>query len=540
MRNILQKYKCDLNWFFGLFTLILLQYSWFGCTYWLQLDDYTHYRALAEGTNAVQLCIENGLFTSRPLVGLLDLIFWARIPLYLGTVFLSAIYAGATVLFLRLFRSIFGTGAVFAVVFALLPLGFEGAYWQAAATRILPPMLFTALALTCLDAFVRNRKPWHLAAFLLFSLLSYCFYEQMLVLSLALSLMLLCVYLLQKQWHALWGLSVFSAVGVYAAVTGYFSGLAEGQLASRMKLVLPWDPAWLTSHLPRLMPQLKECFLNAPGKILTKGVVRGMEIIFSQGVWLAVLIPAAAVGVYFLLHRYPAAERKRLRHLVPLFAVLAIIAPITPFFVIADPWVCLRSVVPSFVGLALLVDYLLRMLLKDRTALVVSLLTAVFLTCSVSELSDYRSVTTENRRVAEAILAADAEYDLSGQVGILDLDRLYTQEQNFLYHDHVMSAHASNWALTSLVRYHAGTPTIPYAVVPLHLEGAQSRCVWSSVQDFTGAYPFVFLYEQESNTLVRLTVTQDGDECWKFHDENGNLRATIRREDKYGIIDLIG
>ena len=538
MRNILQKYKFDLLWFFGLFALILLQYSWFGCTYWLQLDDYTHYRELAEGTNAVQLCIENGLFTSRPLVGLLDLVFWARIPLYLGTVILCAVYAGAAVLFLRLFRSLFGTGAVFTVVFTLLPLGFEGAYWQAAATRVLPPMLFAALALTCLDAFVRTRKVRHLVAFLLFSLLSYCFYEQMLVLSLALSLMLLCVYLLRKQWHSLWGLSVFSAVGIYAAVTGYFSGLAEGQLASRMKLVLPWEAAWLESQLPRLMPQLKVCFLDAPGVILSRGAARGVEIIFSQGIWLAVLIPLAAVGVYFLLRRYPAAEQKSLRHLVPLFAILAIIAPITPFFVIASPWVCLRSVAPSFVGLALLADYLLRMLLKDRTALVAAILTAVFLTCSVSELSDYRAVTAENTRIAEAILAADEDYDLSGKVGILDMDQVYTQEQNFFYHDHVLSAHASDWALTSLVRYHAGVPAIPYSVVPLPIEGTQSRYVWSRVQNFTGAYSFVFLYEQESNNLVRLTVTQDGEECWKFHDENGILRATIRQDGQYGIIDL--
>lgn len=538
MKNFFRKNKQDLLCFLGLLGLLLLQYGWFGPVYWLQLDDYTHYRELAAGTNVVQLCIENGLFTSRPLVGFLDLIFWARIPLFLGTILLCIVYAAAAVLFLRLFRRHFGTGYIFVVVFALLPLGFEGAYWQAAATRILPPMLFTALAVTSLDTFIRSKRYLHLLPFLIFSLISYCFYEQMLVLSLALCLMLVCLYLLQKQWHSLWGLSVFGSVGCYAAVTGYFAGLADGQLASRMKLVLPWDAAWLESHLPRLMPQLEACFVKAGGQILTRGFVRGIAIIFSEGIWLALLIPAAAFMIGWLLWKAAPAEKTKMRHLTPLFAVLAFLAPITPFFVIADPWVCLRSVVPSFVGLALLTDYLLRLLLRNRTALVVSVLTVMFLVCSVSELHDYRAVTLENQQIAEAILDADERYGLSGQVGILDLDNLYAAEQNFLYHDHVMSAHASDWALTSLVRYHAGTPSIPYAAVPLPIDGTRSRYPWTRVEGFTGTYSSIFLYDEGENALVKLTAVQVNEEHWELLDENGHVCGTIIRDGNYGTIEL--
>ena len=60
MKNFFRKNKQDLLCFLGLLGLLLLQYGWFGPVYWLQLDDYTHYRELAAGTNVVQLCIENG------------------------------------------------------------------------------------------------------------------------------------------------------------------------------------------------------------------------------------------------------------------------------------------------------------------------------------------------------------------------------------------------------------------------------------------------------------------------------------------------
>lgn len=540
MKRFVQKYRAELLSFAIMFLLLVAMFSWFGPTYWLQLDDYIHYRELQPGTDVVQLCIDNGLFTSRPLAGLLDLAFWGRIPHYLGTLLLCAMYAGAAVLFRRLFGRLFGTSHAFLILFCLLPLGFEGGYWHAAATRILPPMFFTAVAVNCYDAFVREKHYAYLAAFLALTLLSFCFYEQMLVLSLALSLMLMCTYLLEKEWRGLWGLTVFLPVAGYAAITGYFSGLAEGQLASRMKLILPWDPEWLSSHMPRLMPQLKTSFGEAFRQILSRGFVRGVDIIFTEGIWLAALIPVAGVVVYVLIRRQKPVSRPKLVHLTPLFAALAFLAPITPFFVIADPWFSLRGILPSFLGLALAADYLLRMVTKDRTALAAALIVPVFLVCSVSELSDYRAVTLENQQVAEAILAADERYGLSGRVGILDLDHVYLEDQNFLYHDHVMSSHASDWALTGLVRYHARTPAISYTPTPLRVSGSEMRYGWSTLQGFTGEYPFVFRYDRDSNSLIFLTVTQVQDDRWELVDENGSLRACIRRDgDAYGYVELI-
>ena len=538
MKTFFEKNRRDLLTFAVLFGALVLRISWFGFAYNLQLDDYIHYRTYPEGTDFIALCIDNGLFASRPLAALMDLVFWARMPLFLGSVLLCGMYAAAGVLFLRLFRRLFGTGELFLAVFALLPLGFEGTYWHAAATRILPPMLFCALALTAFDRFLEGKRWYHLLLFLCWSLLSFCFYEQMLVLSLALSLMLVLIGLLQKKWHSAWGFSVFIPLIVYAAVTGYFSSLSAGQLSSRMQILLPTDPAYFTEHLPSLVKQLQACFWDGGSLTLIRGLRRGLELIVGEGIWAAVLIAALAVLILLAGRKWPG-ERTKLFHLTPIFGFLAALAPITPFLIIAKPWVCLRNTVPSFLGLALLADYLLRLILKNRTAFVTAFFAAVCMVASVSELYDYQSVAQTNYQVAQVILEADEELELRGKVGILALNQLYTQEQNYLYHDHVMSAHASDWALTGLVRYYAPDGVLSFSPTPLAVDQEHYWYSWNkSIRDVT-AYDTLLLYDDRGAEVVPLTVETVDQSQWLLCDDSGTIRAKVWEDEHgYGNIEI--
>lgn len=538
MLNFWTRNKREIIAFLLLFAALLLRMSWFGFSYNMQIDDYIHYRVLAEGSDPVQICIEKGLFTSRPLAGLLDLAFWGRFPAFLGSVLLCILYAASGVLFLKLFSGLFGTGCFFLTVYALLPLGFEGTYWHAAATRIIPALFFTALAITELARFVETKKKLWLLTFLVWSLLSFCFYEQTLVLSLALSLMLTLVWLLQKKRHALWGLSVFAPVGVYAVVTKYFSTLADGQLASRMNLILPNDPTFFTTHMESLLNQLDAVFLDGGWLTMSRGFVRGLELIVSEGLWAAVLIPVFAAGVYLLLRR-SGPDTVKLGWIEPVFAILAAVAPLTPFVILAKPWICLRSAVPSFLGLALLADWLARLILRKRTAAWTALFAAVCMVASVSELYDYHSVARTNEQVAEAILSADEEYDFTGKVGILSLNQLYTEEQNYLYRDHVMSAHASDWALTGLVRYYARLPEIDFTPVPLATDAEAFWYTWSKPTKNLDNFGTLLLYDHASGTMEPLTARRGEGEEWFLYDAAGALRGRVWEESKdLGMIEF--
>lgn len=538
MLNFWTRNKREIVTFLLLFAALFLRISWFGFSYNLQIDDYIHYRVLAEGADPVQICIEKGLFTSRPLAGLLDLVFWARFPAFLGSVLLCILYAASGVLFRKLFSGLFGTGWFFLTVYALLPLGFEGTYWHAAATRIVPALFFSAMAMTELARFVETKKKLRLLPFLVWSMLSFCFYEQTLVLSLALSLMLTLVWLLQKKWHALWGLTVFAPVGVYAAVTRYFSTLADGQLAGRMNLILPNDPTFFTTHLDSLTNQLKAVFLEGGKLTMTRGFVRGLELIVSEGLWAAVLIPVLAVGVYLLLRRF-SSETVSLGWMEPIFGILAFIAPLTPFVILAKPWLCLRSAVPSFLGLALLADWLVRLILRKRTAALTAIFAAVCMIASVSELYDYHSVAQTNEQVAAAILSADEAYDFTGKVGIVGLNQLCTQEQNYRYRDHVMSAHASDWALTGLVRYYARQPEIDFTPVPLATDAEAFWYTWSKPAKNLDNFGTLLLYDHARAALEPLTAERGEGEEWFLYDESGTLRARVWEESKdLGMIEF--
>ncbi len=526
MSNFWKKNSRDCLAFGVLLGALLLRISWFGMEYGMQLDDYIHYRDYPAGTDFIQLCIDRGLFVSRPLAAISDFLVWKPMPLFLTSAVLCAMYAGAGVLFWRLLRKYFGTGTVFLVVFALLPTGFEGTYWHAAATRILPPMLFAALAVTALDRFCEEKKWWHLAAYLLWGLLSFCFYEQMLVLSLTLCLMVTMLQLLQKRWHGAWGLLIFLPLLLYVLVTGYFGELREGLLKNRMNLMLPTDEAYFTSFLPTLLGQLKSCFLEGSTAILGDGLVRSLELIAQKQIWPVMGVGFVLAGVLCLDCRDVGGSW---RALAPVFGILAALAPLTPFFVLANPWFGLRNMVPSFLGIALVVDWLARLVLRHRAVVLAGVLAAVCMIASVGELYDYRTVADHNERVAQTILAADGDW--TGSVGILNLNQSYHPEQNFCYHDHVASAHVSDWGLEGLLRYYDGGAELSYKPVPLSADEEYYWNAWTkSTRDVT-AYDALYLYDHAEGTLVPLTVTL-GEGEWQLWFADGTLCARIWEDDQ--------
>lgn len=135
------------------------------------------------------------------------------------------------------FRRRFGTGCIFVVLYTLLPLGFEGTYWMSAGTRLICGLFFSALALWLLMRFVEEDKQFCGCLYLPVLLLSYGYYEQTLVLSIAASLLLMLSYLGERRPRGLLALLTFVAAGGYFAFTAAFSG--EGVLAGRMELALP-------------------------------------------------------------------------------------------------------------------------------------------------------------------------------------------------------------------------------------------------------------------------------------------------------------
>jgi len=514
-----------------------------GFTYYPILDDSIQFISYPTSLDYWRLIEENGLFASRPLAILTDLFFVGQFSgcLIVPLLILSALFGLSGVLFWRLFAKYFHTGAAFAVIYALLPVTVEGTYWLSAAARIVPGMFFTALAACCFDAYL-SRGGWRRCAlYALCALISYGFYEQILVLSFTLSMLQLLSSLryTRRAWAGLWALA---DAGIYFAFTSYFGH--GGLLASRMEIVWPNTPWYFDHFLPVLTEQIGTAFGPGVWRTLGPGFVRGVcEGVGFGGIVYLILAAAAGVGLYFLTR--PTGNLR----VTPLggglgallWGVLLAIAPVTPFFIIAGPNFSLRSVVPSMLGLALLCDLLLRGLLRRAHAYAAlsGALAAVCLIGCASEVRDYHAAAEADEIMARAVLARMDE--MEGRVGLLGMEEYPTDAQNIRLGGHAASVGAAQWSLYGKLAAAGGD--LPTAPVPLGLDGETFYVLWNREMKRISGFDQLWLWDAATASLtpMRAAPTPGGGEHdFDLYLPDGTLWGRVREEGEIGRVYVAG
>ncbi len=536
IKDIITNNKKDILAFGVIFAALILRISYFGFKYYPQLDDYIQYFNFPTSENYIQLILQEGLFASRPLAALCDLYIWAQMPLYISVAILSAMYALSGVLFLKVFKKYFSSGFFFLVFYTLLPLGYEGTYWISASARVIPGLFFTALTLYFFEKMLSRRKKIFLLPFMLSALLSFGFYEQLLVLSLALVLMTVLVNLIKKNYFSLWGLTVFVPLCAYFIFTGIFSA-DTSFVAGRMEIILPTSKYYFDTFLPDLVRQIGASFIKGGTLTLFKGLWRGIQLIFTEGVISAVLIVPVCAAVFFAAKKDGKEQKNKDNVLCALYGVLAALAPVTPFFIIANPWFSLRNTVASFVGAAIVADLVLRLIFKNKTALLCAVFSALCLISSVSELYDYKKTTENDLFAINAILQADKEYDLTGNVGILSLNSSALEEQNYKYHDHVVGVTNSDWSLYGAM-VHVSGGELDFMPCPLSTDEFTFWVGWNKEIKNIARFDHLFYYDEKTHKLHKLTVSSSPHEHVMYF-EDGSLCARVWDEgEEYGYVEI--
>lgn len=558
--------------FFAEFLLVLfaalLRFFSYGFSYYPMLDDYVQYFNYASSTDYAALIAQEGFLASRPLAGIGDLFFWShfRGNLAFALLLLSVLWALSAVLFRRVLSRYFPCGWIFLAAYTLLPLNFEGTYWLSASTRIVCGMFFLSLALTLFERVMRLpllplRGTLRILAFAVTLCLAYCFYEQILVLSLTVILLFSLLGLIEKNKKALWGLLSFGAAAGYFAFTGAHYA---GNLTSRMEIILPTGGYYFNTFLPFLLTQLRRVFLSGNFFTVFGGVRRGAEAIVGDGLVLPAIAGVLAAGLWFFAEKNtcrPTEAEPSLRHptaLGFLFAALTAIAPVTPFFIINNPWFSFRNAVPSLLGAALLCDLTVHALLSlilrhHETArrivrgVIAACLCALFCVASVSELHDYRAACLRDRKAAEAVLTYldDIDGALAGRrLGILNLNAANHEEQNYFFHEHICSTCENTGMFCNLlVALGADAASVP-EVVPLDTVGTNTNrdagtdieghtlyyLVWNASVKRLDGFDALLWYDEGTGTLVEVTAQKQGD-TWTVTDDNGILYARITETD---------
>ena len=514
---------------------LLLRASFGGIGYEPILDDTVQYILYPTSVDYGALIAREGMFSSRPLAALMDLFIVGQMGNLFFAVLLMAVMHGIScVLFQRILSRFFSVGPVFAVIYTLLPLGCEGTYWLSAATRVVSGLFFTACAAAVLCRFIEAGKWWRVPLYFLLELLSFGFYEQILVLSFALSGLIFLHHFREKRAALAW--LAFLCAGIYFGFTAYFR--ADSPLSDRMELLYPNTPYYFNVFLPDLARQIGMSFLSAGARTTFVGFWRGLVSCVTGGIggWLYG-IAAAGLAVWYGILNWPRHRRAVVsvegwaRALV--WGLLLFIAPITPFFVIARPYFSLRSTVPSFVGAAILIDLLFRALIRRRRAMaaVSGAMVFVCLLGCASEIGDYKATAKADRVLAEAILERESEF--YGRVGFLGVKEFPVAEQNYPYHEHVASVAAADWTLSAKLAAMKGTP-LSFDAVPLVMEDPFYR-LWNRDMKRIGGFDQLWLWED--GELIPITAEQIGEQDYRLYYPDGTVWAEIREEGEFGYLE---
>ncbi len=506
------------------------------------LDDSIQYINYPSSADYGALIEQEGLFASRPLAALMDLyvIGPLRGCLIVPVLLLSVLHGLSAAMYSRLFGGLFRTGTAFAVVFALIPLGCEGTYWLSASSRVIPGLFFTAAAAPMLLSFT-GRGGWQrVPALFVLTLLSFGFYEQILVLSLTLQGLIFLRFVRRERrvWAA--AATASAAAAAYFLFTHHFAG--GGSLGNRVEIVTSYGSWYWKNFVPDLVRQIGAAFVKGGLRTAGIGFVRGAGMAVTSVGGVIFLLLAIGLGVGCVLVRRPQPNRPTV---IPLGAwraalvwgILLFLAPLTPYFVIANPWFSLRATVPSMVGAALIADLILRAALRRRRpyAVAVGALLAFFLIAGASEVADYKETARADDALAEEILSHAEE--MEGRVGILRLEE-FDGGQNYAYHEHVASACASEWALYGkLVAVSGGE--LPFSPVPLATEGYSFYHGWNTAAKRLDGFDQLWLWED--GALIRLRAERTGEHDFTLYREGEDVPAAfVWEEEEYGYVRFAG
>ncbi len=504
------------------------------------LDDSIQYINYQSAGNLFGIIKEQGLFASRPLAAVIDLFFVGKMNgcLILPVIVFSAMHGVAGVLFMRLFKKIWGTGIGFAVVYALLPLGVEGTYWLSASSRIVVGLFFFAVAANLLEDFIEYGDWRRLGGFCVSALISYGFYEQILVVSFTFSILqfLRCIL---KNRRAAAGLISIPLVVIYFIFTNLNS--SDSALGSRMTIALPNSPWYFDTFLPDVLGQIKTAFLGGGFYTLVRGFLRGISMCLSDFGGIIYIIAALGIGaaVYFITPNSIKEKLKRQRRGALIWGILLLLAPITPFLVIGNPWVSMRATVPSFIGIALIADFFMHLLFcRERIyASVCGVIAAIFMIAGASEIRDYHAVGEYDNILAEKLLEVSDE--MSGRVGLLCLEEHPIDGQNFSYHEHIGSIGGSDWALRGKL-----TATNPdwggFSPVPLAVNEDFFYKAWNQNTKRISGFDEIWLWDDEAFTFTKMTAEKldSGEHDFEIFFPDGTPWGRVTEEGTYGYIEI--
>ena len=414
-----EKYR-EIIFFKILFLLSALRFVIFGFKYFPQLQDYRNYY----GYNALFSGFPTSLLITRPLHGVFNYFVWSKFwgLLIIPALIMAALLTASAWLLYKVCTRRFGSGVIFATIIALSSTTLEGTYWLTASTRVVSGLFFASLAIFFFDRFLSSDKKRNIILAGVFGLICICFHEQAFVFATVFAIILT---ILDKK-NLVWPTSFL------VACTAIYLVITKG--GEWQPMVFPINGKYFTYYLPIAFRQFGKALITAPLSIITTGFGRGIQIMFSEGIYWYLLTSALLIAAAIFFSK---SERKK-SNLGIFLGLALIIAPLLSFLFLRDAWVSLWTTVLCLPGIALAFDSFLSGF-KKGYPVILGIIMVVFMVSSVSEIYDYKLTCEDDQRIVTdlANTLRSMWLDQVNSIVILGIDSNRLETQNYPYHEHI-------------------------------------------------------------------------------------------------------
>lgn len=433
------------------------KYLLYGMAYFPILDDYIPYGTYPLFHDLDHVYFGIGILSTRPFASLLDPILWGQMwnHMSLALCLITLMHFFSAVLFEEVLKkSKLSVSPVFYLIFLLFPLGTEATYWIGASTRIVVGMLFCAAALYCLIGYIEKRRVYQFVLFFLFSFFSCGFYEDVLVFHVV-SALLLIVFHWRRIRHK-WVVCIVPALS--AAFFCFYYKIASqiGAMGSRAS---SFSLSNMPERLGHFFSQLGEIMQAGSYQTTIKGFGEGLGILFQSGAMgilclLCIAFTGMMLGLLIFNHQ---ADRRGWKALL-ICGIILFFLPLTPHILVPNVWLTYRVVFVSFVGLALVLEAVFALIVRNRTAAAIqavflSVVMVLFGVANVNEYDTYRRVSQDDQVKLDKVIEKLDDGVKSGEKeAVIVLSQEPVLAQVSFYKDHVKSVFDSDWALTGAIR----------------------------------------------------------------------------------------
>jgi len=476
---------------FGILLLLMLvQRLSLSLNYYPISDDWFLYygRFLPESTFTIPD------LTTRPLAGLADHFLIAPIANHMIAVqlILTVMLAAAALLMCKTLRiNQIAGGAVLALFITLSPIGFEGFYWIAAASRIIPSIFFISVSSYTLTSYINNSKRRYLILYIILGMFSVGFYEAFVPVYL---LMQICIVFNNKKGFSLLAVPILWSILISIF---YIHNSTDPAIAERASMVESSD---IMSHTQFTVSEYFKLFTALQLPLIKESFCDGIKALAARSSAMILIVILAVL--YALCSKSD--EYKSPKVYSAIVGILLFFAGAVVSFVIGYVRLPFRMSVPMLIGGGIIAEVIFSLIFRGIAyKLAVLLLALLFTICSTGEMNLYK-YTSENDIAYANALAAVPEIRDKMCWTFLCNEESYWYNDRIQHYEYVKASKENYASITNGVRFVLGTADINY------IEPLQNNAL---IEPRNFDSPHLLMLQYDGNgSFIKCSVTKaDGD-----------------------------